>query len=170
LTCLLVKTLHVVFKIVSGQYQRFSKLIQQAIDDFRAKRISDLDYLEKVTDIRNKIVGKIHDDVPESLHGNENAMAYFGVLKPFLVGKGLDQSNLEDIASKTAIAIHGIIESHKKVNLWNDKDAQNLVVNEIDDFLYDEIRTKQNIDLSVDEMDKIIEKTLQVARFRSYNG
>ncbi len=65
-------------------YEKFSKLIQQAIEYYRAKRISDLDYLNKVVDIRNKVVGKVHDDIPDKLSGNEDAMAYYGVLKPFL--------------------------------------------------------------------------------------
>lgn len=46
-------------------YQKFSKLIQQAIDDFRARRISDLDYLSKVSDIRDKVVSRQHDDMPK---------------------------------------------------------------------------------------------------------
>lgn len=35
-------------------YEKFSKLIQQAIDDYRAKRITDLEYLQRVTDIRTR--------------------------------------------------------------------------------------------------------------------
>ena len=35
-------------------YEKFSKLIQQAIDDYRAKRISDLEYLQRVTEIKER--------------------------------------------------------------------------------------------------------------------
>jgi type I restriction enzyme, R subunit len=139
-------------------YEKFSKLIQQAIEDFRAKRISDLDYLNKVVDIRNKVVGKVHDDIPDKLSGNEDAMAYFGVLKPFL----------ELAAGDAAIAIHGILEKHKKVHFWDDEDAQKQAVNEIDDYLYDELKTGKGIELSLDQMDDIIEKVLLVAKHRSY--
>jgi type I restriction enzyme R subunit len=139
-------------------YEKFSKLIQQAIEDFRARRISDLDYLNKVVDIRNKVVGKVHDDMPDKLSGNEDAMAYFGVLKPFL----------EEAASDTAIAIHSILKKHKKVHFWDDEDAQKQAVNEIDDYLYDELRTERGIELSLDQMDDITEKVLQVAKHRSY--
>ena len=62
-------------------YEKFSKLIQQAIEDFRAKRISDLDYLDKVAEIRNKVVGKVHDDVPAQLTANEDAMAFYGSIE-----------------------------------------------------------------------------------------
>lgn len=150
-------------------YEKFSKLIQQAIEDFRAKRISDLDYLNKVVDIRNKVVGKVHDDIPDNLSGNEDAMAYFGVLKPFLEIHELGEEDLESAAADTAIAIHGILEKHKKVHFWDDEDAQKQAVNEIDDYLYDELKTEREIDLSLDQMDDIIEKVLQVAKHRSYN-
>lgn len=150
-------------------YEKFSKLIQQAIEDFRAKRISDLDYLNKVVDIRNKVVGKVHDGIPDKLSGNEDAMAYFGVLKPFLEKHELGEENLESAAADTAIAIHGILEKHKKVHFWDDEDAQKQAVNEIDDYLYDELKTNRGIELSLDQMDDIIEKVLQVAKHRSYN-
>ncbi len=149
-------------------YEKFSKLIQQAIEDFRAKRLSDLDYLNKVVDIRNKVVGKMHDDVPDKLSGNEDAMAYFGVLKPFLEKHELSEEDLESAAADTAIAIHGILEKHKKVHFWDDEDAQKQAVNEIDDYLYDELKTERGIELSLNQMDDIIEKVLQVAKHRSY--
>jgi type I restriction enzyme R subunit len=150
-------------------YEKFSKLIQRAIEDFRAKRISDLDYLNKVVDIRNKVVGKVHDDIPDKLSGNEDAMAYFGILKPFLEKHELREEALESAAADTAIAIHGILEKHKKVHFWDDEDAQKQAVNEIDDYLYDELKTARGIELSLDQMDDIIEKVLQVAKHRSYN-
>jgi len=149
-------------------YEKFSKLIQQAIEDFRAKRISDLDYLNKVVDIRNKVVGKVHDDIPDKLSGNEDAMAYFGVLKPFLEKHELGEEDLESAAADTAIAIHGILEKHKKVHFWDDEDAQKQAINEIDDYLYDELKRERGIELSLDQMDDIIEKVLQVAKHRSY--
>jgi len=149
-------------------YEKFSKLIQQAIEDFRAKRISDLDYLNKVVDIRNKVVGKVHDDIPDTLSGNEDAMAYFGVLKPFLGKHELSEEDLEAAAADTAIAIHGILEKHKKVHFWDDEDSQKQAVNEIDDYLYDELKAERGIELSLDQMDDIIVKVLQVAKHRSY--
>ncbi len=156
-------------------YEKFSKLIQQAIEDFRAKRISDLDYLNKVVNIRNKVVGKVHDDIPDKLSGNEDAMAYFGVLTPFLEACSRQtgesgEKDFESAAADTAMAIHGILEKHRKVLFWDDEDAQKQAVNEIDDYLYDELKTERGIELSFDQMDDIIEKILQVAKFRSLKG
>ncbi|MCF8217193.1 MAG: type I restriction endonuclease subunit R [Chlorobium sp.] len=164
-------------------YEKFSRLIQQAIDDYRAQRLSDLEYLHKVVDIRNSVVGKVHDDIPDTLAGNEDAMAYFGVLKPFLTSDECLMMNdelqscpersthttalAEEASADAAIAICGILEKHYKVHFWDDDDARNLAINEIDDYLYDELKTRRGIALSLDEMDRIIDKVMQVAEHRS---
>jgi type I restriction enzyme R subunit len=147
-------------------YEKFSKLIQQAIDDYRAKRISDLEYLNRVSDIKHKVVTRQHEDIPERISGNENALAFYGVLKPILDQNCLEQSVCEDIVSDTAIAIQEILEKHFKIHFWDDEDAKNQAINEIDDFLYDELKGNRNIELSMDQMDEIIEKTMRVARNR----
>jgi len=149
-------------------YEKFSKLIQQAIEDFRAKRLSDMDYLKKVVEIRNKVVDKVHDDVPDILSGNEDAMAYFGVVKPFLTAHGLTEEDVEAAAADTAIALHGILEKHRKVHFWDDEDAQKQVINDIDDYLYDELGAGRGIELSLEQMDDIIKKVSQVAKHRDY--
>jgi type I restriction enzyme R subunit len=149
-------------------YEKFSKLIQQAIEDFKAKRISDLDYLNKTIEYRNKVVYKIHDDIPKKLSANEDAMAYYGVIKPFLGHYGLDEADLESVAAETAMAINGILEKNHKVDFWDDEDARKQTINEIDDYLYDELKTAKGIDMSLDHMDEIIERVLKVAKHRSY--
>ncbi len=148
-------------------YEKFSKLIQQAIDEFRAKRLSDLEYLNKVVDIRNKVVSKQHDDVPEGLHGNEESMAYYGVIFP-LLQKVKSDVDLVQVASKIAIDMQIIfIVAKYKVQFWDDMDAQKTVINAIDDYLFDEVKDKQGIPLSVEMMDQIIEKVMSIERFRS---
>ena len=46
----------------SAFYQKFSRLIQQAIDDYRAKRLSDLEYLQRVTEIKDAVISRKSDD------------------------------------------------------------------------------------------------------------
>lgn len=147
-------------------YEKFSRLIQQVIDDYRAERISDLEYFAKAQDIRNKVVGRVHDDVPDGLSGNENAMAYFGVLVPFLNAGGMDGKIVETAAVDTALAVDRILGERRKVDFWVDEDAQKRAADAIDDFLYDELKKGRNIELSIEQMDSIIEAVLQVARHR----
>lgn len=149
-------------------YEKFSKLIQQTIDDFKAKRISDLEYLNKVTEIRGKVATRQHDDMPAKLEGNEDAMAFYGILKPFFEADSLDASLCENISTDTALAVQQILQRYWKVQFWDDDDAQKQAMNEIDDYLYDHVKGDHHVDLSLEQMDEIIERSMQVARHRMH--
>lgn len=148
-------------------YEKFSKLIQQAIEDFRAKRLSDIEYLNKAMEIRDKVVTRRHDDMPASLTGNDEAMAYYGVVKPLFDQQQISQKEREAIAVDTALAIKKIIEDRWKVQFWDDDDAQKQAINDIDDYLIDEVRNKQRVDISFEQIDEIIARAMKVAESRS---
>ena len=147
-------------------YEKFSKLIQQAIDDFKARRISDLDYLNKVSDIRESVVSKKHDDIPESISGNDEACAYYGVIKPYFMKYEAEAQEIESVSVEISLAVQRIIEYRWKVDFWTDDDVQKSAINAIDDFLYDEVKGKFDMALSLEQMDEIIEKTMQIAKSR----
>ena len=147
-------------------YEKFSKMIQQAIDDFRAKRISDLEYLNKVSEIKDAVVNRRSDDVPAQLAGNDNAIAVFGVLKPYVVSYVSEEEAAAEIAADTAIDIWAIIQSNKKVGFWDDLDAQRRAMNEIDDYLYDVVSGSKGVTFKAGEMDEIIDRCMQLARHR----
>ncbi|MEK7243263.1 MAG: hypothetical protein AAB112_03720, partial [Thermodesulfobacteriota bacterium] len=70
-------------------------------------------------------------------------------------------------AADTALAIHSILARHRKVQFWDDEDAQNQAINDIDDYLFDEVKGKMGVEMSEEQMDALIERTLQVAKSRS---
>jgi type I restriction enzyme R subunit len=148
-------------------FQKFSKLIQDAIDDFKQKRITDLDYLNTVSEIRYKVVTRQHDDVPKALEGNDDALAYYGVTKPFFEKKNLSEEELEEVSTAAGEEVFKIINKHWKVQFWDDDIAVKNVLNELDDFFFDEVRDKRGIDIASEEMDEIIEKLMQVAKTRT---
>jgi len=141
-------------------------LIQQAIDDFRARRISDLEYLQRVRAIKDAVVRRKSDDLPPSLASNENAAAVFGVVKPYVAHYVADEQTAAAVAAAAAVNIWEIIQRNKKVGFWDDLDAQRRTINDIDDYLYDEIKGVNGIALATEEMDDIIARTMQLARHR----
>jgi len=147
-------------------YQKFSVLIQKAIEDYRAKRISDLDYLKKASELRDHVVSKKHEDTPESLTGKEDALAYYGMAIPFAQAHEIPEDQQKDLCAEVALAIESIFEKHWKVQFWDDHDAQKRVMNDIDDYLFDEFRSRAGVELKIDLMDDFIEKIMQIARHR----
>ena len=146
-------------------YRKFSELVQQTIDDFRNRRITDAEYLQKATDIQNQMESRQRDDVPETLRGDNEACAYFGEIKSCLNALQIGD-RLDDIAEKTARAVQDAIASHWKVDFWNDTDARKSVETAIDDFFYDDLQDKHGIDLSPDKMNEMTARVMKVARFQ----
>lgn len=147
-------------------YEKFSRLIQQAIDDYRSKRLTDLAYLQKVSEIRTAVVTRRDDDLPSELANDADAAAVFGLLRPFVASHVSDPAQASASAASAATDVWGIFRRNRKVGYWEDLDAQRRTMNEIDDYLYDEMKGKMKIPLSTEEMDAIIEKTMQLARHR----
>jgi type I restriction enzyme R subunit len=147
-------------------YEKFSKLIQQAIDDYRAKRLSDQEYLQRVTEIKDAVVTRKGDDLPSVLAGDADAAAVYGLLRPFVAIHVADTDQAQTTAAEAAIAVWEIFRRNRKVGYWDDLDAQRRTMNEIDDYLYDEVKGTRGIALSTDEMDEIIDKAMQLARHR----
>ncbi len=147
-------------------YEKFSRLIQQAIDDYRARRLSDLEYLQRVTEIKDAVVSRKGDDLPPELNGDADAAAVYGLLRPFVANYQSDAGQAQTAAAEAAVAVWDIFRRNRKVGYWDDLDAQRRTINEIDDYLYDEVKGARGIALSTEEMDEIIEKAMQLARHR----
>lgn len=147
-------------------YEKFSKLIQQAIDDYRAGRISDLEYLKRASDIKESVIHRKTDDIPAVLRGNDHAVACFGMLEPYFTGHIADRDQAKDSAAEAAVSIWSIVERNRVVGFWDNLDAQRRTMNDIDDYLYDVIKGENGVALTTEEMDEIIDRTMQLARHR----
>lgn len=147
-------------------YERFSKLIQQAIDDYRAKRISDLEYLKRASEIREAVVHRTQDDAPPSLRGKDDAIAVFGILRPYVANYTAKAQVATDVAAGAAADVWEILLRNRKVGFWDDLDAQRRTMNDIDDYLYDRVREAQGVPLTTVEMDEIIHRMMELARHR----
>jgi type I restriction enzyme R subunit len=147
-------------------FEKFSKMIQQAIDDYRAGRISDLEYLKRASEIKDAVVNRKTDDLPVALQGNDHAIACFGILEPYFAAHLLETSHAKAVAAEAALSIWNIVERNRVVGFWENLDAQRQTMNEMDDYLYDKIKGERQVALSTAEMDEIIDRSMQLARNR----
>lgn len=147
-------------------YKKFSELIQKAIDDFRAKRISEAEYLSKAKEIENAVVNRQDEQQPEELTNNLDALPFFDLLKPFVEKYTQDAEAIQSITADAALAIYNIIDKRIIVDWVNNEDVQKDIMNHIDDYLYDVMRDEHNIQLESNEMDEIIQQCLHLAKHR----
>jgi type I restriction enzyme R subunit len=148
-------------------YKKISDLIAEAIAEHRAKRISDNDYLVRVRYATEQVRRPKHDDVPDEVKSDDNAVAMYHVLANAVHGFAAPQSvDMEPILSSAAIQLVEIVKDLRVVNWTENPDVQNAMRNRMDDFFFDHVRGEYGIELSPEQIDTIVDSVLRVARAR----
>lgn len=143
-------------------YEKFSRLLQKTIDDYRKSRIDDAQYFLTAKNIMESVRDHKDTDIPDILQDKEIPKAFYGVVHEAAVQAKGDSDDLKDIAAQIAIDVDGIMQRNIVVD-WNLKDdIQKKMLNEIEDYLAD----KTNLDLSYEQIDAIMEKVLNIAKRR----
>ncbi len=155
-------------RVDPAYYERFSKMIQDAIDDYRLRRINELTYLAQVQAVRSTVAQRPQDEVPASLRGQDDGIAVFGVIKRIF--EGLDAAPAALLAEQTALAVMRALAEHAVVDYWRNHEAVNATRVSIDHFMYDVIGGEFGLALSPAQMDAVVEQGLQLARRRGING
>jgi len=147
-------------------YQRFSTLLEEAIRDYRARRLSERDYLASVIDLAQKVATKDRGKlVPQALRGNEDGQAFFDSLDGALTREGDGPISAEETAA-IALAIIDIIKAHHIVDVWSNEMAQNAMRNAIDDYFFDVLRGEKGIEFDSETLDELEQKLMNLARAR----
>ena len=147
-------------------YKQFSELLEETIRAYREKRLSEREYLTSVVDLASKIASKDRGrDVPESIRGDEDAQAFFGVLDGQFKTKD-DEPVAGDEVAAIAQQIIDIIKSHLIVDIWSNEVARNNLRNAIDDYFFDVLRDEKGIDLPLEMLDDLELKIMDLARAR----
>jgi type I restriction enzyme R subunit len=160
----LTKSIHAKWDENPSYYKKFSERIQEAIQEYKDKRISEAEYLNRMKDIMNDYRrGESSERYPEIIKENRNAQAFYGVTKDILsetkeTAANYDTNTLGDLALK----VDEIIQEHQKVDWHDNVEIHNRIAQELDDLLFD-FKEKHHLDIDFDTIDKIIEQIKTVA-------
>lgn len=146
-------------------YRRFSEMLADAIRTFREQRLSDAEYLRKVTEIAEKIKNRTGDDIPEPLAHRDVAKAFFGVLQDVFGRYAGNEFEPRSASAAASLAIDDIIQQNRIVNWTNNTDVQNRMMGAIEDHLF-AMKEQHGIDLTFEDIDRILELVLDIARTR----
>jgi type I restriction enzyme R subunit len=146
-------------------YRQFSEMLEDAIRAFREQRLSDAEYLHKVTEISEKVKNRTGDDIPEALAHRDVAKAFFGVLQVVFAGYAADGVDGRTASTTASLAIDEIIQQNRIVNWTNNTDVQNRIMGAIEDYLFD-LKGRHGIELTFEDIDRVLEMVLDIARTR----
>lgn len=145
-------------------YKRFSELIDKALSDAEAKRMSQLELLSTMKDFAERVRDRRDfDDAPEMLKGKENARVYFDVVRERL--KRFEASFSSEELAALALRVDSIIMKKRKVDWADDIDVQNQMKIAIEDELF-ALRKSKDLEIGFDEIDRLLDRVVDVARRR----
>jgi len=160
------KTISEKWKEDPAFYKKFSQLLEEVIKEYRRKRIDEAQYLEKVTEIMQKVRDKEDTGVPESVRYNEDAKAYYGLVFEIFQELTNNEGGIKELAGEAGAKISKIINNRKIVGWENNLDVKRKIEQDIDDYFF-EIKDELEFEIDIDTIDKLIENIIQTAKNRS---
>lgn len=135
-------------------YKSIAKQIQEIIDEYKAKRLSEEEKLAKAKLLKDLITGALkpnEDRYPKEFNGKKILFAIYDNLLDILGDVGL--VNVEVVARNLSVKFYEIYEKASKKPEWHkNKDVENEITSQMEDALW-EIEDEYGV--SIDEKEKI---------------
>jgi type I restriction enzyme R subunit len=145
-------------------YDKFSKKIQEILEQMRQKKLSDVAALKEMKKLRDIVMEKKDDSVPSQVREKSGADILYRNLEGNLDKLGVK----EDMKIEIVMEIHEIISEHAVVDWWKNPEMKRRMANFIDDYLYDVVHGEKGIYITSDVMQEIIQQVLTLAEKNYY--
>ncbi len=147
-------------------YKRFSQMIKDTLEDYHLQRINETEFLKRVNEIKDSVLNRRADDVPDVLQNKDTAQAIFRVFA--------ETNKFKEETATLAIEIEDIIQkivfirSIPIIDWQNKSDVVGKLRTELDDLLWD-FKENFELDWNISVLDDLIEKLINIAKVR-FNG
>lgn len=147
-------------------YEDFAERVRNKIDEWKKRRKKEGEYFNpkiyyedmesELTIAKNRRENK-QEDIPTGLKDYPELLPFYDLLKKNI--------NNDEIVIEMSKEIDSIILNHNIVGWKQKQEAQNNMINDIEDYLFD-LKGNNKIDISVDTIDIIIEKIIDLSKNR----
>jgi type I restriction enzyme R subunit len=144
-------------------YEKFSKLLEETIENFRQQRLTEAEYLKQSRKIESAVRERKGDDLPGKLRDKPAAAAFFRISRKVLEPINQNPDSLGPLCTKISLAVEDIISIHRVVDWHLKEDIRNNMRNDIEDYLYD-LKDNGEVDLSYENIDEIMDSVLDIAQ------
>ncbi|MEZ6142556.1 MAG: type I restriction endonuclease subunit R [Zavarzinella sp.] len=147
-------------------YQKLSEVIDEAIQAYLEKRLSEEEYLQKMFEAWKEAKEQGSSKVPAELRTDPEAKAFFRLLQEgFEKVVSEERDDIAGIAAETALKAKRIIDE-KKIRDWVDnRDVENAMINDLDDLMF-AAKGRYDLALTGEDIDEMLEGIMRVAKRR----
>jgi type I restriction enzyme R subunit len=140
-------------------YDRFSKKISEILDKMRAGKLADIAALKQLKLIEDDVVNKKDESLPNAIAVAKGSDVFYRNLRECFGKYNLSEEDFVVIV----LGIFNVIKREAIVDWQKNIDVKRSIRNTVDDYLYDVVKKEKNIDLSDEDLKKIIDSVLTLA-------
>ncbi len=145
-------------------YRKFSEMLDEVIQQYRQQRLTDSEYLQKVTQMMQNVQNRTGDEVPTSISNKPVAKAYYGKSKP-VIAKYVQEEQVPGLAAEIALEVDQIIKDHLVVDWQRKQDVRNSMKNALDEYLYS-LEDSRQLRMPLEDIDQIVDSAIEIAVHR----
>ncbi|MBT4942019.1 MAG: type I restriction endonuclease subunit R [Candidatus Magasanikbacteria bacterium] len=135
-------------------YTRFSHKIKAILDDMRSGKLADAKALGQMQLIREEALVKKDDSLPKEIAEDQGA----GVLYRNI------EIDLGEDKVRIVVGIAEVIKDEAIIDWYKNGEVQRIIMNKIDDFLYDTVQGEWGVTLTSEQMKNIAELSIDLAQ------
>ena len=133
-------------------YDRFSKKISEILQRMRDGKLADVEALRQMKLAKDDVVQKKDDSIPVLIQENKGSDIFYRNLRGNFKGFEIK----EEVFVSVIIDTFNIVKHEAIVDWHKNADVKRRIINTIDDYLYDVVKKQKGIELSDEDMKKII--------------
>ncbi len=140
-------------------YRKFSDKINKIIEEMKKKKLEDLEALKQLKKMREEVLSKKDDTIPDSIKGNEGAGIFYRNLKGDFEKYKISEEDFLNIV----IDVRKILKDEAIIDWHRNSEVKRVIQNKVDDYLYDEVVVRNGIKLDNETIKIILDKVINLA-------
>jgi type I restriction enzyme R subunit len=144
-------------------YKKFSERIEEALKQYKERRIGEAEYLKKMSEIMADMrKGNSGVTYPVAIQRMPHAQAFYGVVVAELNQNAEYDEPFRDVFATFSMEVEQIIRTHTKVDWHENQDVHKKIEQHIDDLIY-AFEKKHQLNVPHDQAERLIENLKKVA-------
>lgn len=144
-------------------YTRFSQKISKILEEMRQKKLADIDALRQLKLIKDDVLNKRGDQLPAEIEKTEAASILYRNFEDELAEVIPDENAFE----KIILELTEVIRRSTVIDWWKNYEIKRQIKNNLDDYLYDEVKVNMGYDLDSEVIQMIIDGVIELAQYNT---
>ena len=146
-------------------YKKFSRMLQDVIDDWRARRSPTRTIWRPCETSARRSSIAVATICRRDCSYEEVARAYYGEVREVMEKYQVANFKPVERSAEAALEIDRIVKARRCVDWTHNVDVQNRMKTEIEDYLFD-LQDEHGIPLTLEDIDQILDHCIDIARVR----